>query len=507
MPLMNTLLTGVRLIFTNANWQRRSLITLCLLLLAPLPWPLALGEDFRTAQAAAARKDYAAAATALADAAERLPYMGSVVYQAGLAELAAGKYEPAIQYIQSAAALDGWTPDKRVALGDAYSGHGDQNAAADQWSQALKDRPTDAALLQRLAGTYETTGRYTDTVAILTSLVALGQATPDMQYRLALLTAADSPSDALARLAVVIQVAPNRAANARALQQAIQTGLQAKDEAYTFGLTGFTFIQIQEWALAEKALRHAVAINPNYARAHAYLGLALDSQNKDGRSAYETALKLEPNSPWINYMLGVHWRHLGESGTAINYFNRAVALDPQNPAFAAELANTYAADADLTEAEHWFREAVRLAPQDAHLWLVLARFYCDQNYHIADEGLPAARQAVGLAPNDAAAVDSLGCALLLTDDLVNAEKNILRALSLDANLPSAYDHLGQLYLRQNKTPEAEAAFNHALALDPDGPYGHQAFQALIALAAPATPKAEPATPPAIPPTQRPTATP
>jgi len=471
----------------DGGWQRRGLIVLCLVLLAPAPWPNALWTDFRTAQAANARQDYAAAADALADAAARLPYLGPVAYQAGLAELAAGRYSLATGHLQQSAAIDGWTADKHTALGDAYLGAGDTASAADQWTQALKDRPNDPALLQRLAGTYETTGQYTDTVATLNSLVTLGQATPDMLYRLALLTAAASPADALPKLADVIQTAPTHAADARDLQQAIQTGLRANDQAYTFGLTGFTFIQLQEWALAEMALRHAVALNPNYSRAYAYLGLAVDQQKRDGRVDYETALKLEPNSSWINYMLGLHWRGLGQTDTAVSYFQRALALDPQNAAFAAELANTYSAANSLPDAERWFREAVRLAPQDPHFWLLLARFYCDQNYHVADEGLPAARQAVGLAPSDAAAVDVLGCALLLTDDVVNAEKNIQRALSLDPNLPSAYYHLGELYLKQNQPAQAEASFNHALALDPDGVYGHLAFQALAALAAPTPP--------------------
>jgi protein O-GlcNAc transferase len=481
---MATFLSGLRHLVTGAGWQQRGLIVLGLLLMAPAPWPNALWADFRTAQAAEARKDYAAASDALADAAARLPYVGPVAYQAGLAELAAGRYSLAAGHLQASAAIDGWTPDKHTALGDAYAGAGDTASAAGQWSQALKDRPTDAALLQRLAGTYETTGRYTDTVATLTSLVALGKATPDMLYRLALLTAAASPADALPRLADAIKAAPSHAADARALQQAIETGLKANDQAYTFGLTGFTFIQLQEWALAEMALRHAVALNPGYSRAYAYLGMALDRQQRDGRSEYETALKLEPNSPWINYMLGLHWRGLGQTDTAVNYFQRALALDPQNAAFAAELANTYAAAGSLPDAEHWFREAARLAPQDPHFWLLLARFYCDQNYHVADEGLPAARQAAGMAPNDAAAVDVLGCALLLTDDLVNAEKNIQRALSLDPNLPSTYYHLGQLYLKQNQPAQAEATFQHALALDPNGAYGQLAFQALAAMSAP-----------------------
>jgi Flp pilus assembly protein TadD len=100
---------------------------------------------------------------------------------------------------------------------------------------------------------------------------------------------------------------------------------------------------------------------------------------------------------------------------------------------------------------------------------------------------------VGLAPADAAAVDALGCALWLTGDQVNAEKNVQRALSLDPNLPSAYYHLGQIYLQQGKTAEAESLFNHTLGLDPQGPYGNQAFQALAQMSSAASTPAAPAT--------------
>ncbi len=457
---------------------------MCLLLAAPTPLPLALSEDFRAAQEAQAAHNSGALADALSDAAARLPYVDAVVYQAALAENSAGRYQQASDHLWLSAIHSGWTPEKRVALGDAYLGLGERDAATEQWALALKDRPTDAALLQRLAANYEASGRYTETVAILSSLVALGQATPDMYYRLAALTAAVSPAEAVSRLAVVIEIAPDRAANARALKAAIEEGLRTKDEAYTLALTGFTFVQLQEWALAEMALTRAVTINPNFARAYAYLGLALDEQGKDGQAALEMALRLEPGSPWVNYLLGNHYRRLGDGRAAIDFYQRAVALDAKNPAFAAELANTYAGLGDLTEAERWFREAVHLSPQDANFWLLLARFYCDQDYHVAEEGLPAARQAAGLAPNDAAAADALGCALWRTGDLANANKAIQRALTLNPNLASAYYHLGQLYLQQGQLLEAEAAFNHTLALDPTGRYGNQALQALAEMTAP-----------------------
>src|SRR5947207_13292505 len=104
-------------------------LVLLILLLGVQPRPLPLLKDFQIASTASAQQNYAAAADALADAAARLPYVGYVVYHAGLAEISAGRFDSAVRRIQTAAALDGWTPARRVALGDAYLGLGDHPAA------------------------------------------------------------------------------------------------------------------------------------------------------------------------------------------------------------------------------------------------------------------------------------------------------------------------------------------------------------------------------------------
>jgi tetratricopeptide (TPR) repeat protein len=464
----------------QAGW--RALAALALILLLGLqPVPLAVTAAFRSAQSAAARQDYAAAADLLASAAARLPYDGSLVYRAGLADISAERFESAVERLQSAAALDGWTPARRVALGDAYLGLGDRASALAQWELALEDLPEDDGLLARLANSYEAEGRYADAIATLNALARVRVGDPAVPYRLALLTAVTAPADALARLTRVADLSPDLAPQAQAIRRAIEAGLAAGDEAYTFGRVGLALIQFKEWGLAELALRRAAALNPEYADAQAYLGFALDMQGQDGRAAYEAALNLAPDSPLPKYFLGLYWRRHGEAGTALNFLQEAQALDPENPALAAEVGETYAVLRDLPNAEVWFTEAVRLAPENADFWLLLARFYVEHEYHVADLGLPAARMAAGLNPESALAADALGHALVLTGDHTNGEKGLERAIALDPQLPSAYYHLGLLYTAQGRTKEAQAALNHALALDPQGAYGGLALRALAQL--------------------------
>jgi tetratricopeptide (TPR) repeat protein len=346
---------------------------------------------------------------------------------------------------------------------------------------ALADAPNDDTLLARLANSYEAAGLYPEAIGALTELARVRGDNTAVFYRLALLTAATAPDQALSRLALASDVAPELSEPLRLVMAAIEDGRSSGDEAYTFGRVGYALIQLKEWPLAEVALTQAIQRDGQYADAFAYLGLAQDMQAKDGLPNYEQALALAPDSALVQFLTGLHWRRLGNSNSALPYLKTAQALDPQNPAVAAEIGGAYAALGDLTSAEIWFTEAVRMDEQNPDFWLLLARFYVDNEYHVAELGLPAARMAVGLDPENALAADALGYALQLTGDLANAEKMLLRALELDSGLASGYYHLGLLYQKQGRPAEAETVLNHTLALDPEGLYGGLALKALATL--------------------------
>ncbi len=457
---------------------RAGLLLAALLALGPTALPLAIPEAFQRAAAAESAQEYAAAADALEDAARRLPYEAYVVYRAGLADLAAGRFEGAFQRLTQTAALSGWTPTLHVAVGDAEAGRGNRAAALAQWEQASQALPDNDALLARLAAGYEADGRLAEALAALARRLQLGVTEPALLYRLALLTAATTPEAAIAPLTTVANFPSDYTARAEQLLRAVQDGLVPADDAYLFGRVGYELIQLQEWALAERALSEAVTRNPDYADAHAYLGLAQDKLGRDGTAAFQMAVDLAPESPLAQFLFGLHYRERGQSVEALPYLEAAQRLDPENPAIAAEMAGAYAARNDLPNAELWFSEAVRLAPQSPEFWLLLARFHVDYEWKVAELGLPAARMAVGLNPESALAHDALGYALIVTGDFYNGVESLAQALVLDPQLASGHYHFGLFYAIQNKSAEAREALNRALALDPDGPYGNLALKAL-----------------------------
>jgi cellulose synthase operon protein C len=463
-----------------AAMGRAVLLLLFVALLAPQPVVLPLKTALRTALEAEARHDHAARADALETAAARLPYSSALEYRSGLADLAAGRFDSAARRIRTAASQDGWTSESRTALGDALAGLGHVDAAAVEWEIALAEVPTDRGLLARLASYYERAGRYPEAIELLGQLGQSGDLAA--YYRLTILTAALTPVDALARIAILEARAPDLAPVLGTLRSAIETGRMSGNDAYTKAVVGLAFVQLREWALAEIALSQALAAEPGFAEAYAYLGLAQDMQHKDGLMAYDNAIRLDPESPLIQFLTGLHWRRLENSDRALPYLMAAQGLDPDNPAVAAEIGGAHASLGNITAAEHWLVRAVQLDQRNPAFWLLLARFYVDHEYQVAEAGLPAARMAAGLDPDSPQAADTLGFALVLTGDLVNGRKFLDLALAADDSLASAHYHLGHLLGLQGARQAAESHLQRALALDPEGSIGGLALKALAHLA-------------------------
>jgi len=78
-------------------------------------------------------------------------------------------------------------------------------------------------------------------------------------------------------------------------------------------------------------------------------------------------------------------------------------------------------------------------------------------YQLEDVGLPAARQALTLEPDNPVLMDLLGTVYLQLADLDSAERFFLRALERDPEQAAILIHLGQLNLIRE---EKETAFGY-----------------------------------------------
>lgn len=460
---------------------RLGLAALALLLLSPTPAVQDLPRWFAQAGQAAQQGDAVTAARWWQRAALRLPFQTDIQQQTALAELAAGDYAAAARRLQQVGAVTGFSPGLRVALGDALAAQGQMTLALAEWENARQTWPDNAELLHRLAQGYETQN---DLPRAIDLYAALPPTHPGFR-RAALLTAVTTPLQAVSRLTLAVQTTPSPLLSAmlEAVTQAAPTG----DEVFALTTIGYTLIQFNETALAERALSRATQLNPRYAEAFTFLGLARDLNGGDGQNDLATAIGLDPNNYLPRFFMGLHWRRLGQSGQALTWLQQAQTLDPTNPAIAAELGGAYAALGDLLNAEIALVQATQLGGADPAFWIVLAQFYVDNNFKVAEAGLNAARAATRLAEQRgstaqrALAWDALGLAYLLTGDLPNSATALQTAQTLDPTLPRPAYHRGLLAVQQGDIASARAAFEQALALDPQGDVGNRALRALAQL--------------------------
>jgi Tfp pilus assembly protein PilF len=141
-----------------------------------------------------------------------------------------------------------------------------------------------------------------------------------------------------------------------------------------------------DWAEAEKEFKRAIALNPNSGTTHMFYGFFLDCMGRfeEGLTEHYRAQELEPLSLAISYMTGCHYcysRQFEQAakqltatlerdpnfapahfmlavvyllkptvGNAMAEFQRALTLDPSNPAYIAGLGRAYAAAGKRSEA-------------------------------------------------------------------------------------------------------------------------------------------------------------
>jgi len=109
-------------------------------------------------------------------------------------------------------------------------------------------------------------------------------------------------------------------------------------------------------------------------------------------------------------------------------------------------------------------ELTAQSPEEAETWMMLARLSIDNSIQVEQVGLPSARQAVLLEPENAAAILMLGRAYLLAEEPVLAERFFLQAMQLDPQMAAPHLYLAIIYLNQENQLPAKSHLQDALLL-------------------------------------------
>jgi tetratricopeptide (TPR) repeat protein len=161
----------------------------------------------------------------------------------------------------------------------------------------------------------------------------------------------------------------------------------------------------------------------------------------------------------IRGLRGLYYQRSGNFRQALEEFQHAARLEPDNPAWQVSIGETYSKLGDLIRALEAYQQATTLAPDDANTWRLLALFCAQNGVNIKDVGVPAAQHVVVLSKNDSTALDLLGWLLMLDARYDDAEKMLARALELDSQNASVHLHFGMLYLQKD---DRITAYDHLI---------------------------------------------
>ncbi|MBF8256196.1 MAG: hypothetical protein HW375_1103 [Anaerolineales bacterium] len=238
-----------------------------------------------------------------------------------------------------------------------------------------------------------------------------------------------------------------------------------------------------DWALAGAAWARAIALEPDFPQARAYLGLAMSKTGADGLPSLLLASAEAPDDPVIRSLLGQYWLSNGDPAAAAGELDYAHRLDPENPAITAALGAALAQNGRLDEAAEAYRQAATRDPQNPAFWLLLAEFSLRYDYQVESIGLDGARNAVALSPQDPAALSALGMAHSLIGEGPTGERLLQSAISLDPSSALGWYRYSLVLLDQGRADEARQALTTAVTLDAGGIIGRLAQASLANLAA------------------------
>ena len=221
----------------------------------------------------------------------------------------------------------------------------------------------------------------------------------------------------------------------------------------------------------------SLLINPNHAGTYVRLAELLLGPLRDADHAVKLlgeARSRFRGAPEIVYYLAIAQREAKQSQQAVATFEEAMheaQLEEEDDFINAKFYFNYGAAAEQAglydKAADLLRKSIALDPENsAEACNYLGYMWADHNMNL-EEAEMMIRRALESEPNNASYLDSLGWVEFRKGRFDRALDDLLRAAKrAEREDPVVFEHIGDTYLKLNRTREALEAWQKALALDP-----------------------------------------
>jgi len=218
---------------------------------------------------------------------------------------------------------------------------------------------------------------------------------------------------------------------------------------------------------AVNSYEKTLEIEPHFAEAHNNLGTVFKElkQNDAAVQSYKEALVIKPDYIEAQYSLGIILQDLGQLEAAIKCYEAVLAIKPN---FADALNNLGTSFLDLgqfDEAANSYKSVLKIKPDSVetinNLGIV---FY---KLHQFDDAIECYEKAISLKSDFADTYNNIGIVLLDLGQFDEAANSYKSALKIKPDFVEAINNLGIAFYKLHQFDDAIECYEKALSLKPD----------------------------------------
>ena len=230
---------------------------------------------------------------------------------------------------------------------------------------------------------------------------------------------------------------------------------------------GWLYEQNDEVEKAIEAYRINVNMDSTFYDSSLHLGILLYRLTRYEEAARHLtrAVRLKPGDPETHLLLGLNYLQAKEFEQATSALQKGLEYHPQDENLRFNLGAAYDKLDRFPDVIREMEAVLSLNPDHTDALNYLGYSYADRGIN-GEKAVELTRRAVSLKPDNGAYVDSLGWALFKVGRVTEALREIKRAAELINDDPVIFEHLGEIYLLQNRQAAAKDAWIRAIKLDP-----------------------------------------
>ena len=370
-------------------------------------------------------------------------------YYLGRIEIEAKQFDRAIRHLDQAIQINPHFEPAYMALAALYETQQDRPGAIRIYRKYLQViNPQSKEMRHHLIRLYLQERAYHDALGELDTLLREDPDDLDAQLRVGLVYGElkEYPK-AIAQLTKVLSVRPAE--------------LRVRD------YLGLMYEEVKEYDKAIEAYQANLKVQPTYTDGHLHLGFLYYrlKQSAEAIPHLIEVVKQNPKQSDAHLLLGLTYLQSEQYALASQAFEEGIRYNPANPDLHFNLGTVYDKLNRFDDVVRAMESALKLDPKHADTLNYLGYSYADRGIKIP-EAVELTQRAVSLKPDNGYYVDSLAWALFKMGRLDDAKAEITRAATLVKDDPVIYEHLGEIYLKQNLSQEAKEAWLHSLELDP-----------------------------------------